>query len=144
MRAVVDTNVIVSRYLTPGGLAAQVFSDGRTNRLELVVSEALLSEIHEVLLRPAIKARHQLTETQLSEIVANFRWFATVVEPTEKQTVCADPDDDMFLECALAGGADVVVSRDPHLLQLKECRGIRIMTPAVFLALLEAEEGETP
>ena len=49
-----------------------------------------------------------------------------------------DPDDNKFLECAVAGGAEYVVSGDPHLLALRQFRGIQILSPAAFLTLLNA------
>lgn len=139
MRAVIDTNIIVSRYLTPEGLAARLLSDWRADRFELLVSEPILAEVHDVLLRPAIRARHQLTVIQVEQIVDNFRRFGILIEPGESVVASEDPDDDKFLECALGGDADVVVSRDPHLLDLKQFRGIRILSPAAFLAVLESE-----
>lgn len=44
-----------------------------------------------------------------------------------------DSDDDKFLECAVEGNANFIVSQDSHLLKLKEFRGIRILTPSAFL-----------
>lgn len=48
----------------------------------------------------------------------------------------ADPDDNKFLECAIAGGADYIVSGDAHLVEMEEYRGIQILTPAEFLVVL--------
>lgn len=142
MRAVIDTNIVVSRYLTPGGLASRILSLWREDAFELQVSEPILAEIHEVLLRPSLRSRHQLEGDHVEQIIDNFRRFGSLVVPTESIQASEDPDDDMFLECAVAGGADVIVTRDPHLLDLKSFRGIRILTPAAFLAVLEIEGGE--
>jgi putative PIN family toxin of toxin-antitoxin system len=48
--------------------------------------------------------------------------------------VCRDPNDDMVLECAVLAGAQVIVSGDKDLLVMGSFRGIRIVTPAEFLA----------
>ena len=50
--------------------------------------------------------------------------------------IAADPSDDMVLACAVAGKADYIVSGDPHLLDLGEYEGIRIVSPAVFVSIL--------
>ncbi len=48
-----------------------------------------------------------------------------------------DPDDNEFLECALAGGADYIVSGDAHLLDIGQYDGIQLVTPAAFLVVLD-------
>ena len=142
MLAVLNTNVIVSRHLSPQGPAAQILSFWRSGAFDLLVSEAILQEIHEVLLRPKLASRHRLTTEQVGRAVANFRRFGVLVAPTEELAVVADdPDDDKFLECAAAGSADVIVSGDPHLLALKTYRGIRILSPAAFANLLTDASG---
>ncbi len=134
MRVVLDTNIIVSRYLSPTGPAAQILSLWRAGVFDLLVSEPILEELEEVLLRPILRARHGLTKNHVKRAVANTRRFAVLVHPTEDLAVVADdPDDDMFLECAVAGGADLVVSRDPHLLAIRQFRSVRILSPAAFL-----------
>ncbi len=60
-----------------------------------------------------------------------------VTLPDPIPIICADPDDDKFLACAVAGEADVIVSGDSHLLTLGSHAGIPILTPAAFLALLD-------
>jgi uncharacterized protein len=59
---------------------------------------------------------------------------ARVVTPTERAVVESDPDDDRILECAVAAGADTVVSGDTDLLRMGSFRGIRIVRVAAFLA----------
>lgn len=54
-------------------------------------------------------------------------------------TVSADPDDTKFLECALAGGADYIVSGDAHLLNVGQHEGIQIVSPAAFLSVLNQQ-----
>jgi putative PIN family toxin of toxin-antitoxin system len=136
MRAVIDTNIIVSRYLTPGGLASQVLALWRDDAFELIVSEAILAEVRDVLLRPSIRVRHRMPEDMVDQVIDGFRQFATLVAPEEPIQASEDPDDDKFLECAVAGGADVIVSRDPHLLSLKQFRGVRVLSPAAFVEVL--------
>lgn len=69
--------------------------------------------------------------------VYDFRRFGQQVEITGNlRVVSSDPDDDMFIECALVAGASMIVSGDHHLLGLEEYQGIRIVTPAAFLRWL--------
>jgi predicted nucleic acid-binding protein len=60
--------------------------------------------------------------------------------PTESVKVSDDPDDDRVLEAAVAGEADYIVTGDDDLLRPGEFRGTRIVTPALFLAILDSDE----
>jgi uncharacterized protein len=63
-----------------------------------------------------------------------------LVTPTETiQLIREDPDDNKFIECVLAGGAEDIVSGDTYLLAVKEYRGIHILSPSLFLAVLKAQ-----
>lgn len=142
MRAVIDTNVIISHFLSPSGTPALILALWEKGLFELIVTEAILAEYLRVLGYEHIQSRHQMSPEEISQAVADFRSFAVVVEPDDPITVIADDrSDNMFLEAAVAGSCDYVVSGDPHLLRLGEYRGIQIMTPAAFLATLE-EGGE--
>ncbi len=137
MRAVVDTNVFVARLLSPTGAPAQVSDLWEAGAFELVVSEPILTEYARVLAYPHLAARLRLDAAAIAELIAALRQFAILVEPTEPLTVIRDdPHDDKFLECAVAGGAEYVVSGDKHMLQLGEYCGIQILPPAAFATLL--------
>ncbi len=105
-----------------------------------MVSEAILAKYARALAYRDGQARHGMSQHEISQAVDDFRRFAIIVEPD--QTVDAfvdDPSDNKFLEAALAGNCEFVVSGDPHLLRLGEYQGIQILPPAAFLALLEQE-----
>ncbi len=136
MRVVLDTNVVVSSFIAPAGTPAKVVELMRENELELLVSEAILAEYESVLMYPQIQIRHSLSSIEVADIIAQFRAQAIVVEPgQELEVVKDDPDNDKFLECAVAGGAEFIVSGDKHLLALKEYAGIHILSPAAFLSV---------
>jgi putative PIN family toxin of toxin-antitoxin system len=140
MKVVVDTNVVVSHYLTPAAVAARVLHAWRAQRFELVTSEAILQEVARVLAYPHLRARHQMDEPEIAQVIENFRDLALLVEPPASPTVITDdPSDNIFLACAVAGGAAVIVSGDRHLLTLGQYEGIPILRPAAFLALLEQQ-----
>jgi uncharacterized protein len=141
MRAVIDTNVIISRFLSPNGTPALILSLWERGLFELIVTEAILSEYLRVLAYEHIQPRHRMSPAEIAQVVADFRSFAVLVEPGDPIAVIPDdPSDNMFLEAAVAGSCDYVVSGDPHLLRLGEYRGIQMLTPAAFLAILEQGE----
>ncbi len=71
--------------------------------------------------------------------LADYLQFAEPVDSLHVVTDCVDPKDDMILECALAGRADIILTGDDHLLRLHPWRGIAILTPADYLALQPGE-----
>lgn len=135
MRVVLETNVIVSRYLTPHGRVARIVDLWEHNAFEMIVSEVILSEYDRVLHYPRHRRKHGLTDAQLEEIGEAFREFAELVEPGETPAVVTeDLDDDHFLACADSGGADCLVTGDTHLLNLGFYKAIPILPPEDFLS----------
>ena len=129
MRIICDTNVIVSGVLFGGRCRAilRLVSEGR---LEGFISTALLIELEGVLLRP----KFGLTAREVEAIVELVRQSFSLVLPTESVVLVADdPDDDAVLEAAVAANAQVIVSGDKHLLDLKMFRDSRIITPASLI-----------
>ncbi len=134
MRVVLDTNIIVSRYLTPHGRVARIVDLWEQGALDLLTSEVILREYVRVLNYPRLRPVHRLADAQLVEIEESFREFTELVEPDETPAVVEDdPDDDHFLACADSGAADCLVTGDPHLLKLGSYKGIPILSPADFL-----------
>jgi putative PIN family toxin of toxin-antitoxin system len=133
-RAVLDTNVLVSALISPGGPSAALLLELRAGAFELVVSPALLAELGEVLARP--KFRAYVTEPEAAGYVDLIEHEATIQQdaPASAGKLSADPDDEYLIDLARSAAADVLVSGDSHLLDL---RGIvPVMTPAEFLATL--------
>jgi putative PIN family toxin of toxin-antitoxin system len=133
-RAVLDTNVLVSALISPSGPSAALLLELRGGAFELVASPTLLAELREVLGRD--KFRRYVTETDVDAYVDLIRHEATILDdPTPSaRPLSADPDDEYLLDLARAAAADVLVSGDAHLLDL---RGhLPVVTPAEFLAML--------
>jgi len=140
MRIVIDTNVVVSSFLSPTGGPARIFELLNQEAFELLLSEAILEEWKAALNYPKIQKLHQLNEAEIAEIIAGFRLIGTLVEPAIiPPVVINDPDDDKFIECAVAGGAEYIISGDKHLNSIREYHGILLLTPAVLLALFHPE-----
>ena len=129
MRIVVDTNVLVSAVLKVNSLPFLVvrWIDERGGLLKSAATE---SEVLGVLLRPHIAA---VTIPAFRDDLAKMLASAELVTVTERITACRDPHDDKFLELAINGHADLIVSGDADLLDLNPFRGIPIVTPAAFM-----------
>ncbi len=136
MRAVLDTNVVVSGFLW-GGVPRQLLLATREKKLHAFTSTTLLLELSDILGRS--KFTHKLTHAQLSidQLVEYYSILATVVHPIAiLPTIIDDPDDDHVLACAIAAQVDLIVSGDRHLLELEEYQGIRIVTAVDAVELI--------
>lgn len=145
MRAVVDTNVLLRALLRPGGPIEPVFGRLLLAHYILVYSQALLDEFIEVTGRPRIWARYfRNRHGDVNAAVNLIRVRGQLVVPERRITVCRDPKDNMVLEAAVAGRADLIVSGDQDLLVLHPFEGIPVVGPSRFLALLaEQASGES-
>ena len=136
MRSVLDTGVLVSALIRRQGTTGEVLRLLRDGRFTAVYSTDLLVEIIDVLGRPALRAKYHIEPDDISALINLMRLRGELVTPTRKVTACRDPKNDKFLEAALAGGADCIVSGDADLLDLTPFEGIPILRPAEFLARL--------
>ncbi len=135
LRLVVDTTVIVSAALLPRSVPRRAF-DAALARGRLLVSEATVTELDEVLRRP--KFDRYVSEAARLDLLAAVVREAEVVPVTTVVTDCRDPKDNKFLELAIDGRASHLVTGDADLLTLHPFRGIDIVTPAALLALPES------
>ena len=134
MKAVVDTNVLVSALISRRAAPWEVLSAWLDGRFELVTSDALLRELDDVIGRGKIRRRPGFSNDEAALLIIRLRARATMVEPKRSiRHIERDADDDRVLEAAIAGEADVIVSGDVHLLELGEFEGIPIMTAARFV-----------
>lgn len=130
MRSVFDTNMIVSAALLTESTPRQAF-DKALDQGKVLISVPVLLEFAEVLSRKKLD-KYLLEEERMRFLVALLR-EAELVETTETVTDCRDAKDNKFLELALSGNADYVVSGDEDLLVLNPFRGIPILTAREFL-----------
>ena len=129
---VVDTNVYVSRLLNPlsvpGRAVAKALEEDR-----LLVSTATLMELQVVLRRP--KFAPYIPPGYVESFLEQVLSVAIPIEIHAPIRACRDPRDDKFLEVAVHGRADAIVTGDRDLLELHPFRGIAILTPAEYLEL---------
>lgn len=136
MRAVLDTNVVASGLLW-GGAPRQLLQAAREKKLQLYTSTVLLLELTDILGRAKFARKVAAAQLSVDQLVERYALLTTVVHPaTITPTILDDPDDDQVLACALAARAEIIVSGDRHLLDLKEYRGIRIVTVVEAIASL--------
>lgn len=130
MRAVLDTNVLISGVISTG-VPHDVVVAGLEGRYDIVVSVETLTEFRETLHK--YPERFHMNDTEIQQEVETIRYFAEFVDPGEDiYAVDDDPDDDKFLEAAVAGDVDYLVSGDKHLLRLDSFRGFDIVDPRTF------------
>ncbi len=128
MRVVFDTNVFVSALVFPGGdgeRAVQRVIDGHDH---LLVSYAIVGELLAVLARKFARDREELA--RVAVFVAGI---AETIEPSVSIAVLADEPDNRILECALAGGAELIVTGDKEMLALGDHEGVRIVRLGEYL-----------
>ena len=132
-RLVVDTNVLLSSFLTSGP-PRQVLNRVRDGLDLLCLSQPILEEYLSILRRAGVD--RSLMESFLLLLQDPGR--AVLVIPTQRVDIIReDPPDNMFLECALEARADYIVSGDSHLLNLSRYRRIEIVTPKEFYRVLK-------
>jgi putative PIN family toxin of toxin-antitoxin system len=123
-----DTNQIIVGSLWPSGPAGFLLETWRKRKIDIIVSPAILDEVERVLITK-FETGHEAAD-YLKKVLA---FHGKLVDPQEKINVIKnDPTDNMFLEAAIAGKADFIVSRDNDLLKLKEFRCIPINSPEVM------------
>lgn len=137
-RTVIDTNTFVSAAIklrsTPAEVVRKALREGT-----VLYSSATWQELEEVLLRPKFE-RYQ--PHNLRREYLDFLFEA--LEPVEivtKIVVCRDAKDDMFLELAVNGNADVIITGDADLISLHPFRGIAILNPTAYLSLRRDQAG---
>ena len=141
MKAVLDSSILVSAFLTPGGTPARLLAHARRGAFSLCASPDILKETTRALLRPKHRERYDYT----AEDVQRFRRLLTGVaaivrDVPEIGSVVRDPADDKILACAVEAGAAYLVTGDQDLLSLGSYEAIRIVTPRQFLEALSMEE----
>lgn len=132
-RCVFDTNVLVSALLFDRSKPARAFF-AALRAGEVLVSADVISELNDVLDRE--KFRRYVTEEERGRFLRSFLRETRLVEIQKTVRACRDPKDDKFLELAVNGDADCIVSGDDDLLMLDPFRGKRVLTPDGFLEAL--------
>lgn len=138
MKVVIDTNIFVSSFL--GGNPRRIIDLWKKGRITLCLSKDILDEYFEVLQRIGLKNEEELKEL-LSLLSKGFNIIFTAKTP-KINAVKNDPDDDKFIECAVALKAEVIVSGDKAVKEIGDYMGIRILSPRQFVDQFESDLSE--
>ena len=129
MRVVLDTNVLMSAVFF-GGEPGKILNAWRAGEIVLVASAEIVEEY--VATAEALSARYE--SMPLGPILALVVKHSELWQcPPLTEQVCTDPDDDKFLACALASGADFVVSGDKALRRVSGYHGVVVVSPGQFV-----------
>jgi putative PIN family toxin of toxin-antitoxin system len=131
--ALYDTNIYISGTFWRGA-PRQALHLAQLGEVEVVTCEQLLDELRRVLTRP--DKPFCLTSDEADVVIENVRGYARLVAPVRKVKVCRDPDDNLVIECALAGGVQYIVTGDPDLKELEVFEGIQIVDARTFISLV--------
>lgn len=129
MKVVIDTNVFVSSFF--GGTPRKVINLWGEGRITLCLSTPIVEEYTEVLGRLGLTGEDGLTD--LLALFANGYHCLFAARTPDLRVVVDDPDDDRFIECAVALNAAAIVSGDRDLLAVESYMGIRVLTPRQLL-----------
>lgn len=133
LKVVLDTQIILrGAVAATRSITARIYTAWDEGRFTLLLSEPVLVELTEVLTRPEVLRKLRMTTIEAGALIELLRRRSTLVSPSVRITGSRDPDDDKFLECAVAGAADCIVSADADLLILREVQGIPIIDAPAF------------
>ncbi len=135
MKAVLDTNVLVAAFVSDG-LCRRLLLRARDGNFTFAISPFIRDEFARVLSRKA-----GANAGEVREALELIDEISTPVDSAAMESgvkgICRDPDDDSVLACAVASGADYLVSGDKDLLVLDSCRSVRIIAPRTFELLFK-------
>lgn len=131
--AVLDTNVLISGTFWLGP-PKEVLHRAKVGFFQVVISPALLAELHDVLTREDKPFR--LSTAEAKKVEVDVLSYTQVVRPKAHVTACRDSADNRVLECALEAGANFVVTGDHDLLEIGHYREIKIVKIRAFLDFL--------
>jgi putative PIN family toxin of toxin-antitoxin system len=142
MRVIVDTNVIISYLLqtSPSSPPTRILRAALEGRFELILGEKQIDEVVRSV-RSKLGLASRISVEAAEELVATLRVVATIV-PEIRETIPAltrDPGDDYLIAHAIRDEVDVVVCGDKDLLAFDKPDSLRIVSPADFVRILDAQ-----
>ena len=144
MRITLDTNVLVSAFISKQGQPAAILDIILTfPEIELVLSEPILNEFRDVLSRQVVRERFDYSAREIDQFVNAIRNASTIVNVKSNfKVVSEDPKDDIVINTSCDGKVDYTVTGDSHLQKLKHFKGIRIVKPRSMLNIIRRRFGE--
>jgi len=144
MRVTLDTNVLVSAFISKHGLPADILDLVVTfDEIELILSDEILKEFTTVMKREEVKRRLEFTESDVSKFEAAVRGVSQIVPVKSRfKAVIEDPADDMIVNTAIDGEVDYIISGDQHVRRLGRFKGVRIVSPRAFMTIVTRRFGD--
>lgn len=140
LRAVVDTNLFISGLFGKDTLSAQLQDLWINQDFELVTSIEIIKEVSRVLYYPRIQERFKPKEDTIRRFFRLIFRKAIIAKDIYKtDRINDDPTDNKFLACALEKKADYIISRDPHLRNIKHYHGIQIIDASTFIEKVKGQ-----
>jgi len=131
IKVVMDTNVFVSSFF--GGNPRKIVDFWKTGEVTLCLSKPIIDEYMEVLRRLGLQNEKELEE--LLDLLAHGFHVVFTAKTPELHVVEDDPDDNKFIECAVALKAEFVISGDRALTAIEDYMGVRMVTPKEFVTI---------
>jgi len=129
MKIVLDTNVLISGIFFSGP-PYQILKAWQEGKIQIAVSKDILIEYHRV----AEELSAKFPNVEISQILELLTIHSEMVNTQGLEvSVCEDPDDNMFISCALGSKSRIIVSGDKHLLKISGYQKIEVLKPRVFL-----------
>jgi len=133
MRVVLDNNIFVSGIFWSGD-SERILYKWKEGEFTLISATEIILELIKVLNNFKVKLENEILKYWIDLIVTNSE---LVLIKNELKIIKEDETDNKFIEVAVTGDADYIVTQDNHLLNLKEYKGIKIINPTEFLEVLE-------
>jgi len=138
IKAVVDTNVLVSGLFVQSGSIAVLMKLWAERGFHLITSEAILLELYCTLHKLTIQRHFNPSEEAIMEYLKTIRKTAIITQGLyQTDRVKKDPSDNKFLACAIEGKADYIVSGDKHLKEIKQFHGVQIVDARDFIESIQ-------
>jgi len=140
LRAVVDTNLLVSGLFARHSLSAQLQDLWINQDFELITSVEIIKEVSRVLNYPRIRERFKPKDESIKRFFRLIFRKAIITKDIYKtDRITDDPTDNKFLACALEKKADYIISRDPHLRNIKHYYGIQVIDVKTFVEKIKGK-----
>ena len=137
LKVVLDTNIIISGTIMDHGIPYQILNIWKKGDFTVIISEPILQEIDRVFHYSHIKSKRFLTEQDIETVLQTLiKYSINVPIELKIEAILDDPEYNKFIEAAVEGNADYIVSGDRHLKSLKVYQGIKIISPSEFIEIL--------
>lgn len=137
-RATFDTNIFVRSFIRQENLANRLLSLWEAGRFVLVLSHTIIDEVQKVLSRSKMRRKYQYTLDQVTDLI-DLLYQASIVQVNTSFELCRDTTDNKFVDCAISGRVQFLVSYDNDLVDDSELKqdlfefGVEIVEPPDFL-----------